>query len=1845
MTSRGRLLFPTACFLALCLSAVAQAAPVVTNVSPASGTAGIQVTFTGTGFAATQGSGNVWLGSTYGTVVSWSDTQVVAAVASGARSGTAQILQDGVWSDPINFTVVTPAVSSVTPVSGTAGTQVTFTGTGFGATQGGGNVWLGSTYGSVVSWSDTQVVATVASGAKSGTAQILQGGVWSDVINFTVVTPAVSSVTPTSGTAGTQVTFTGTGFGATQGSGNVWLGSTYGTVVSWNDTQVVATVVSGAKSGTAQILQGGVWSDAINFTVVTPAVSSVTPISGTAGTQVTFTGTGFGATQGSGNVWLGSTYGTVVTWSDTQIVATIASGSKSGTAQILQGGVWSDPITFTVNTPQVTSVTPVRGPVGTQVTFQGSNFGATQASGNVWLGNTYGTVVSWSDTQVVATVAPGAASGTAQILQGGVWSDPVTFTVNTTGPLLQLFVADTPLQVNLTSPQNLDWIHWGRVSATLPDRKGGITPLISDYTAVNGPLSASSGNIGFSWTDEYNQASVSETQADVESFAAGGGFQITVPADTSVKTLNLYVEVFSGQGQLQASLSDGSAPVISDQSVIDSDIASKVYSIDFRAGSPNQTLTVTFTSLNPAGGVGLQAATLTPHLPVISITSPAAGQTFPAPATVPFSASATQFDNAISDVRATGSDGTVLDSSASPLAANWGPLAAGHYSVTAAATDKVGLTNTSAPVELDVIGQGGSLSIAENAPASPIDLDAQGTGDWVLWGPVNTGDLIINNPGNVLARKGGVASLISDYKLIGNHGIYPLASSHSLHFTAASQSFSAAGSEIAVFGLHDGYEITVPADTTPRTLQLYVGVISGDLSLAAFLSDGSASVATEVGGAGPPAPPAQTTTLYTINYSAASPGQTLILRLTLGSDQGGGEAVLIGAALSGPPVPPSVPAPQITAINPASAPANAKVTINGTNFGATQGNSGVLFGQFSPQVVSWSDTSIVVTVPAGLRDGSTVQVVVFTANGTSNEVSFTTPAYKLYPPSLSLVVGQTASVTPKDSAGNPVTGVTWTTKDPSIVSLSADDPPLITALAVGSATVYAGDVILPVTVYPGTSLPPGTVLWSVPLGNGSGNISLVPAVPSDSGADVFALDDTGTLTALASDGTPVWKVSGIPDGSSAKIIPDFSGNALVKAPYFFTDAQGNFHSTNKIYRADPTKGLTSLYTFQNDANTGFNPSTLVSTQTAIPHPGGMVMVQDNAAISLIDPASGQSLASVTLDSSTINGQTHAPNIGQMIVAGDGNAYVPYDYFELTSSGNVNGLVAGTTHRVTHSMALRASPDGSYAKVELRAWTLDTTCVPWKPPDATNSDGSPIKFTDQDGAQCTSSSTNPEVINSSVITNADAGAAVFTTTVQTRCTTEFFAKFQYSPPLNLNTGCGDTKTHTEVAYVAQDSVTSNVQDVVVLPNDDGRLQAFVPILQREDGSYIGTDTVPDSTWAGSSLIAVAGSSMLWKQTVGPAFDPTSNATTAPFLTPLYATADAGAIVRSKQVGNCQGTPPRCQTVGSTLYTVDQSGNVTGQDLDLRAILSWSGKSYSTLLSDVVSYAPAPVTLASSFWPHFNANPSQIHTANFFTKEITVIGWIDQKQVSFPSLSLVNPLLVFTAHDFTGGCPNLLFNLGLGQRGAILSDYDRQYMNAFLIANSANHEPPLKLDRSVLPRGDFRAFNRGQAVIELVGNENQILNAQFFNSTAVLGDTPDPCSSPLTPIGNLLAGGKLHKPEAHPDNAKRGVTPDRLHVFQLAEGRLGSEGQAVNRTLNSCTSFNILGNCSDPVPPATPYIWSYPLIDSRGQYSVNTQIFPTYYIYENGVLVKKIPQQPVENFTHLNASSQVKASDIK
>src|SRR5262249_49509869 len=127
--------------------------------------------------------------------------------------------------------------------------------------------------------------------------------------------------------------------------------------------------------------------------------------------------------------WLGTANGVVQTWSDTMIVAQVAAGSITGNAQVLQNGVMSNPVAFAVNTLRITSISPTAGANGTSVTFTGTGFGSSQGTGTMTLGRRAGQVTGWTDTQIVATVAPGSLSGVARVQQNGAWSNAVTFTV------------------------------------------------------------------------------------------------------------------------------------------------------------------------------------------------------------------------------------------------------------------------------------------------------------------------------------------------------------------------------------------------------------------------------------------------------------------------------------------------------------------------------------------------------------------------------------------------------------------------------------------------------------------------------------------------------------------------------------------------------------------------------------------------------------------------------------------------------------------------------------------------------------------------------------------------------------------------------------------------------------------------------------------------------------------------------------------------------------------------------------------------------------------------------------------------------------------------------------------------------------------------------------------------------------------------------------------------------------------------------------------------------------------------------------------------------------------------
>ncbi len=176
---------------------------------------------------------------------------------------------------------------------------------------------------------------------------------------------------------------------------------------------MVAAVAVGSSSGTVQILQGGVLSNLFNFTVNVPHITSVSPAAGSPGTTVTIPGTGFGATQGSGIVQLGTTSATVSTWSDTQIVALVAASSQNGIAQVTQNGVLSNAINFSVpssGTATTVLLTPnlLSMVVGDTHTLQALNSSGAILQGLSWASSAT-TIASLStdDPPIITALAPG----------------------------------------------------------------------------------------------------------------------------------------------------------------------------------------------------------------------------------------------------------------------------------------------------------------------------------------------------------------------------------------------------------------------------------------------------------------------------------------------------------------------------------------------------------------------------------------------------------------------------------------------------------------------------------------------------------------------------------------------------------------------------------------------------------------------------------------------------------------------------------------------------------------------------------------------------------------------------------------------------------------------------------------------------------------------------------------------------------------------------------------------------------------------------------------------------------------------------------------------------------------------------------------------------------------------------------------------------------------------------------------------------------------------------------------------------------------------------------------------
>jgi len=156
--------------------------PFASLVVLSSGKVGDAVGILGQGFTSVTG---VQFGSGPGTFTVVNDTYMIASPTTGATTGPVTVLEPGGnLVTPQTYKVI-PAILSFSPASGAVGTQVQITGTSFdqaSAVSFGGGAKAAFTVNS-----DTQITATVPTGAKTGTISVTtKGGKATSKTKFTV---------------------------------------------------------------------------------------------------------------------------------------------------------------------------------------------------------------------------------------------------------------------------------------------------------------------------------------------------------------------------------------------------------------------------------------------------------------------------------------------------------------------------------------------------------------------------------------------------------------------------------------------------------------------------------------------------------------------------------------------------------------------------------------------------------------------------------------------------------------------------------------------------------------------------------------------------------------------------------------------------------------------------------------------------------------------------------------------------------------------------------------------------------------------------------------------------------------------------------------------------------------------------------------------------------------------------------------------------------------------------------------------------------------------------------------------------------------------------------------------------------------------------------------------------------------------------------------------------------------------------------------------------------------------------------------------------------------------------
>jgi RHS repeat-associated protein len=630
--------------------------------------------------------------------------------------------------------------------------------------------------------------------------------------------------------------------------------------------------------------------------------------------------------------------------------------------------VLSNAMRLRAQTPNISSLSPTSGLVGTSVTVTGTNFGSTQGTSTVKFNGTSATVTSWSSGSIQVTVPSAATTGNVVVNVGGTNSNGVAFTVTllptgwSDGDIGSVGIAGSATYSNGTFTINASgqsiWGTADQMNLAYQQLSGDGT-IVARVVSMTGTSAAQAGvmireTLNGNSTNVYTE--LSSSQVYFSNRASSGGS--TTRSSGPSATLPYWVKAArSGSTFSGYASSDGVnwVQVSSSQTIT---MATNIY-IGLAVSSNNNAFleTVTFDSVSVSS-----AASPAPIITSLSATTGTVG----------------------SQVVISGSNfGAAQGSSAVLL--NDSPMTVDYWSGTAI-TITIPSGATSGPMVVSVApSMNDSNPVEFTVTTQPLPL---------LWldqdvgqvGTVGTatyanGTITINATGQSI---GGTADQM--------HFVYQPLSGDG---TIVARVVSLTGTSAAQAGVM--VRETLDTSSTNAYTQSYQARVyfsdrassGGSTTWSSFLSAALPYWVKAVRSG-------STFSGYAssdgVNWVQVGTSQTITMAtnvyigLAVSSDNNASSATakLDNVSVSST----ASPAPVITGLSATTGSIGAQVVISGSNFGATQGSSVVLLNASPVTINSWSGTAITITIPTGATSGPLV-VSVSPSMNNSNPVQFT----------------------------------------------------------------------------------------------------------------------------------------------------------------------------------------------------------------------------------------------------------------------------------------------------------------------------------------------------------------------------------------------------------------------------------------------------------------------------------------------------------------------------------------------------------------------------------------------------------------------------------------------------------------------------------------------------------------------------------------------------------------------------------------------------------------------------------------------------------------------------------------